>query len=144
MVDNKIRNKAEREQFLAEPQAAALSVSLGAARGPLTVPIWYQYAPGGEPWVLTAAGSRKAKSIEEAGFFSLMVQRLEPTRRYVAVEGAVSRIEPATDEQIVELTYRHISGDAAKRHIKFLHSLGEHLAIFMRPQHWLYSDEESF
>ncbi|KAA0113966.1 pyridoxamine 5'-phosphate oxidase family protein [Mycolicibacterium sp. P9-22] len=142
--DNKTRIKAAREQFLAEPRTAALSVSLGSSRGPLTVPIWYQYTPGGEPWVLTGAGTRKAQSIEAAGFFSLMAQRLEPTRRYVAVDGAVSQIQPATDDQIVELTLRHLSGDAADRHIDFLRNRGEHLAITMRPEHWLYVDAESF
>lgn len=143
-ADNVIRVKSERERFLAEPQTGALSVSLGTSRGPLTVPIWYQYLPGGEPWVLTGARSRKAKSIEAAGFFSLMVQRLKPTRRYVAVDGAVSRIEPASDEQLVEMTHRHLSGDAADRHVDFLRNLGEHLVISMRPEHWLYSDAESF
>src|SRR4051812_29075669 len=142
--DNKTSIKAEREQFLAEPRTAALSVSLGASRGPLTVPIWYQYTAGGEPWVLTGAGTRKARSIEAAGCFSLMVQRLEPTRRYVAVDGAVSGIQPATDDQLVELTWRHLSGEAADRHLDFLRNLGEHLAISMRPEHWLYSDAESF
>src|SRR5690242_20099962 len=38
----------DREAFLAEPHVAALSVSAGQARGPLTLPIWYQYRPGGE------------------------------------------------------------------------------------------------
>ena len=52
-------SKDEREQFLAEPHVAALSVSAGDKRGPLTVPIWYQYSPGGEPWIHTGAGSRK-------------------------------------------------------------------------------------
>jgi len=37
-------SKEEREQFLAEPHIAALSVSAGDKRGPLTVPIWYQYS----------------------------------------------------------------------------------------------------
>lgn len=50
-------SKQEREQFLAEPHIAALSVSAGDKRGPLTVPVWYQYTPGGEPWVLTGAGA---------------------------------------------------------------------------------------
>lgn len=144
MPDNKTRIKVAREQFLAEPRTAALSVSLGGSRGPLTVPIWYQYTPGGEPWVLTGVGTRKARSIEAAGFFSLMAQRLEPTRRYVAVDGTVSQIQPATDDQIVELTRRHLGGDAADRHIDFLRSRGEHLAISMHPEHWLYSDSESF
>lgn len=56
-------SKDERERFLAEPHIAALSVHADDGRGPLTVPMWYQYAPGGEPWVLTAAESRKAQLI---------------------------------------------------------------------------------
>lgn len=142
--NNKTRIKAQREQFLAEPRTAALSVSLGASRGPLTVPIWYHYTPGGEPWVLIGVGTRKAQTIEAAGFFSLMAQRLEPTRRYVAVDGAVSAIQPATDDHIIEMTRHHLSGEAADRHIDFLKDLGHHLVISMRPQHWLYSDAEAF
>ena len=41
----------DREFFLAEPHIAALSVSAGQGHGPLTVPIWYRYEPGGEAWV---------------------------------------------------------------------------------------------
>jgi hypothetical protein len=134
----------EREQFLAEPRTAALSVSLGPSRGPLTVPIWYHYTPGSQPWVLIGTGTRKATAIEAAGCFSLMVQRLEPTRRYAAVDGAVSAIRPATDDQLVEMTRRHLSGDAADRHIDFLRGRGENLSFSMHPQHWLYSDAEAF
>ncbi|KGI69821.1 pyridoxamine 5'-phosphate oxidase family protein [Mycolicibacterium rufum] len=138
-------SRDERERFLAEPHVAALSVSAGDTRGPLTVPVWYQYHPGGEPWVLTGADSRKARLIEEKGYFSLMVERLEPTTRYVAVDGAVSRIEPGTDEQMAEMTHRYLSGDAAERYLQFAHdNLGAHVAIFMRPQRWLSSDMGSF
>ena len=66
MADNRLSAR-DRELFLAEPHIAALSVSAGPARGPLTVPIWYQYTPGGEAWVLTEAGSRKVRLIEAAG-----------------------------------------------------------------------------
>ena len=96
-------SKDEREQFLAEPHIAAMSVYAGDARGPLTVPIWYQYAPGGEPWILTGSGSRKHRLIEAAGHLSLMVERLEPSVRYVAVDGAVSRIEPGTDPRLAQI-----------------------------------------
>lgn len=138
-------SRDERERFLAEPHIAALSVSAGDTRGPLTVRVWYQYHPGGEPWVLTGADSRKARLIEEKGYFSLMVERLEPTTRYVAVDGAVSRIEPGTDEQMAEMTHRYLSGDAAERYLQFAHdNLGAHVAIFMRPQRWLSSDMGSF
>ena len=75
----------DRELFLAEPHSAALSVSAGPGRGPLIVSIWYQYAPGGEAWVLTEAGSRKVRLIEAAGRFTLMVERVAPTVRYVSV-----------------------------------------------------------
>jgi nitroimidazol reductase NimA-like FMN-containing flavoprotein (pyridoxamine 5'-phosphate oxidase superfamily) len=44
-------SREEREQFLAEPHIGALSVVERPDRAPLTVPIWYQYNPGGELWV---------------------------------------------------------------------------------------------
>lgn len=134
-------SKNEREQFLAEPHIAALSVSAGAGRGPLTVPIWYQYTPGGEPWVLTGAGSRKVKLIEAAGCFSLMVERTEPTLRYVAVDGPVSRIEPGTEALHAELAHRYLPPDRAARFLEFAEAqLGEQVVIYLRPQHWLAAD----
>ena len=59
----------EREEFLAQPHVAALSVSAGPGRGPLVVPIWYHYVPGGPLWVSTHRDSRKGKLIAEAGRF---------------------------------------------------------------------------
>lgn len=134
-------SKDEREQFLAEPHIAALSVNAGAGRGPLTVPIWYQYEPGGEPWVLTGAASRKAKLIEAAGSFSLMVERTEPTLRYVAVDGTVSRIEPGTEELHAELAHRYLPPARAEKFLEYaLAQLGEQVVIYLRPQHWISAD----
>jgi hypothetical protein len=138
-------SKEEREQFLAEPHIGALSVNAGPDRGPLTVPIWYQYSPGGEPWVLTGAGSRKAKLIEAAGHFSLMAERVEPTTAYVAVDGAVSRIEPGTDAQMEEMTRRYLSGESAEQYLEFAkNNLGDHVAIYLKPEHWLSADMGAF
>jgi hypothetical protein len=129
--------KEEREQFLAEPHIAALSVSAGDKRGPLTVPIWYQYTPGSEPWVITGVGSRKHRLIETQGEFTLMAERLEPTVRYVAVDGPVSRIEPGTDEQLVEIT----KPDKVDAYLEFARrEHGESVAIWLKPQHWLSAD----
>ena len=134
-------SKEEREQFLAEPHIAALSVSAGDTRGPLTVPIWYQYMPGGEPWVHTGAGSRKHRLIETQGEFTLMVQRAQPTVRYVAVDGTVSRIEPATDDQLVELTKRYLPADKVDAYLEFARREdGEGVVIYMKPEHWLSAD----
>lgn len=134
-------SKDEREQFLAEPHIAALSVFAGENRGPLTVPIWYQYAPGGEPWLITGKGSRKHRLIEAAGHLSLMVERLEPSVRYVAVDGAVSRTEPGTDEQLVELAKRYLAPERVNGYLEYARrEHGENVAIYLKPEHWLSSD----
>ncbi|MCP9271528.1 pyridoxamine 5'-phosphate oxidase family protein [Mycolicibacterium arenosum] len=135
----------EREQFLSEPHVAALSVSAGDERGPLTVPIWYQYSPGGEPWVHTGLGSRKHRLIEAAGRFTLMVDRLEPTVRYVAVDGTVSGIEPATDDELVEMVQRYLPPDKVEPYLEFARrEHGDSVTIRMRPEHWLSSDLGGF
>jgi hypothetical protein len=131
----------EREQFLAEPHVAALSVSAGPDRGPLTVPIWYQYAPGGEIWVLTSPTSRKARLIEQSGRFSLLVQRAEPTARYVYVEGPVTRSVPRTDELLLEMTQRYLPPDKVEAYLELARSeLADEVVIYLQPQRWLAAD----
>ncbi len=130
----------DRELFLAEPHVAALSVSAGEGRGPFTVPIWYQYTPGGEPWVLTEAGSRKTRLIRTAGRFTLMVDRVMPTVRYVSVEGPVTRMVPGTDAHLRESAERYLPEDKVPAYIEFVRGLGEQIAIYLRPERWLTAD----
>lgn len=131
----------DRELFLAEPHVAALSVSAGQGRGPLILPIWYQYTPGGEPWVLTEAQSRKARLIEAAGCFALMVDRVMPTTRYVSVEGPVARMVPGTEELLREIAARYLPPDKVAAYIEFVtKELGEQVAIYLRPERWLTAD----
>jgi hypothetical protein len=74
-----------------------------------------------------------------------MVERVEPSTRYVSVDVAVSRIEPGTDAQLEEMTRRYLSGDAADRYLRFAReNLGDHVAIYMQPQNWLSADLGSF
>ncbi|MDQ0382244.1 pyridoxamine 5'-phosphate oxidase family protein [Amycolatopsis thermophila] len=134
-------SREEREQFLAEPHVGALSVVEKRERAPLTVPIWYQYRPGGELWVRTLPGSRKARAIEAAGRFSLMVQRTEPTVRYVSVEGPVTGTAPDSDERAREMARRYLPEDKVAGYLEFERTrLGEHVVIAMRPEHWLGAD----
>ena len=140
MADNRL-SVHERELFLAEPHIAALSVSAGPGRGPLTVPMWYQYEPGGEAWVLTEAASMKARLIGVAGRFTLMVDRVAPTVRYVSVEGPVTRTVPGTDELLREITVRYLPPEKVPAYLAFTEAeLGEQVAIYLRPQRWLTSD----
>jgi nitroimidazol reductase NimA-like FMN-containing flavoprotein (pyridoxamine 5'-phosphate oxidase superfamily) len=140
MADNRL-SIAERESFLAEPHIAALSVLSGPGRGPLTVPIWYQYAPGGDVWILSEAKSRKVRLIEAAGRFTLMVQRVAPTTRYVSVEGPVIRTIPGTDERRREMTERYLPPDQAAAYLEMAAAeFGEEIVIYLRPERWLSSD----
>lgn len=140
MADSRL-SVHDRELFLAEPHIAALSVSAGPDRGPLTVPIWYQYEPGGEAWILTEAASRKARLIEAAGCFTLMVDRVTPTIRYVSVEGPVTRRIPGTDELLLEITERYLPPEQVPAYLEFARTeLGEQVAIYLRPQRWLSAD----
>lgn len=140
MADSRLSVR-DRELFLAEPHVAALSVAAGPGRGPLTLPIWYQYEPGGQAWVLTEAASRKVRLIEAAGRFTLMVDRVAPTVRYVSVEGPVTHMDPGTDEQLREIAARYLPPDKVQAYIDFASAeLGEQIAIFLRPQRWLTAD----
>ncbi|WP_406257816.1 pyridoxamine 5'-phosphate oxidase family protein [Streptomyces nigra] len=133
--------REEREQFLAEPHVAALAVDAGGGRGPLTVPIWYQYAPGGDVWILTGLDSRKNRLIQEASRFSLLVDRLEPTIRYVSVEGPVLRTVPATLEDLREISARYLPPEKVDGYVDFAwKNHGEQVVVHMRPEHWLSSD----
>ena len=127
----------EREQFLAQPHVAALSVSAGAERGPLTVPIWYDFVPGDLVWILTPPDSRKAKLIAQAGRFTLLVQRASPTTRYVSVEGPVVDMKPATADEISRMATRYLSPEQVEPYVAF--AAHEH-RIWMRPLHWLSAD----
>jgi hypothetical protein len=134
-------SRTEREQFLAEPHVAALSVAAGPDRGPLSVPIWYGYEPGADAWILTPAASRKARLIEAAGRFTLLVERTVPTVRYVSVEGPVSHREPGTDEHLHRMASRYLSGDALSAYVAFAQAeLGEQVVLHLRPEHWLSAD----
>ncbi len=134
-------SKSERGEFLSEPHIAALSVFAGTDRGPLTVPIWYQYSPGGEAWVLTGRTSTKAELIRAAGTFSLMVDRVEPTIRYVSVDGPVIREEQGTLEQLREMTARYLAPEKVDGYLEFAgNQLEENVVFYLEPKHWLSAD----
>ncbi|MBV7696653.1 pyridoxamine 5'-phosphate oxidase family protein [Streptomyces sp. TRM70350] len=133
--------REEREQFLAEPHIAALAVAAEEGRAPLSVPIWYQYEPGGDVWILTGRDSRKHRLISAAGRFTLMVDRLEPTVRYVSVEGPVVDTVPFTVENLREISARYLPAEKVEEYVDFsLKNHGEMVVIRMRPERWVSSD----
>jgi len=65
--------KSQREAFVAAVRVAIISVA-EPGKGPLTVPVWYRYEPGGDIFFSTGARSKKAELIRKAGRLSLCVQ----------------------------------------------------------------------
>lgn len=89
---------------------------------------------------MTGTGSRKHRLIEAAGHFA-DGGAPEPTVRYVAVDGAVTRIEPGTDEQLVEMTKRYLAPDKVEPYLEFARrEHGESVAVYLKPEHWLSAD----
>jgi len=90
--------RQEREAFLAGVHVGVLGLT-EPGRGPLAVPIWYGYEPGGELWFITDRDSRKGKLLAEGARVSLCAQTETAPYQYVAVEGPVTRIEPSDLER---------------------------------------------
>ena len=129
---------AEREEFLAGVHVGVLSVASPDGGGPLTVPVWYTYRPGGTVNLSTGRGTRKARAIGAAGRFSLCAQDEQPPYRYVSVEGPVL-IEDATDAERLELARRYLGPEGAGAYMAAVPG-GTQVMIRMTPEHWLSVD----
>ena len=131
-------SRAEREEFLAGVHVGVLSVASGDASGPLTLPVWYTYVPGGTVNVSTGGNTRKARAIKSAGRFSLCAQDERPPYKYVTVEGPAT-VEDATDAERLELARRYLGTDGGDA---FLAASPGHdqVMIRMTPEHWLSVD----
>jgi nitroimidazol reductase NimA-like FMN-containing flavoprotein (pyridoxamine 5'-phosphate oxidase superfamily) len=134
-------SRDEREALLAEVHVGVLSVARRAL-GPLTVPIWYSYSPGGVVSVITAGASRKAQLIADAGRFSLCAQSETAPYKYVSVEGPVmATAAPVDPDEARAVAHRYLGKELGDL---YLAATAERAAgqcvIRMRPESWLTSD----
>lgn len=132
--------EAERQQFLAGKHIAVLSVAADDGRPPASVPIWYDYTPGGDILVNTGAGKRKAKLIEQARAVTLVVQREELPYQYVVVEGTViDAATPAPLEQREAIAVRYLGAEGGRAFAANMD--GATSVLFtIRPDRWLTAD----
>lgn len=133
---------AEREAFLADVHVAVVTVADDSGRGPLAVPLWYDYRPGGEIVLITDRASRKTELIRRAGRVTVCTQTQEMPYRYASVEGPVTAIEDTvTVEQRWELARRYFGPEGADGYIADTPGATERMcAIHIRPEHWLTRD----
>ncbi|MDT8914902.1 pyridoxamine 5'-phosphate oxidase family protein [Amycolatopsis sp. PS_44_ISF1] len=131
---------AERDEFLAGRHIAVLSVATTDDRPPASVPIWYDYTPGGEFRINTGAGRRKARLIERAGRVTLVIQREELPYQYVIVEGTVlDAVVPAPFAERYAIATRYLGEEGGRRFAESMN--GDESVLFtIRPDRWVTSD----
>ena len=97
MVDTRM-SVVERETFLADIHVGVLSVPRREGSAPLTVPVWYDYSPGSEVWLITGQQSLKGQLLEVGSSVALVAQTEDTPYKYVSVEGCVRKLEPTSNE----------------------------------------------
>jgi hypothetical protein len=139
---NTAMTKEEREAFLAQPWVAVISIS-EESRGPLTVPVWYLYEPGGDVRIWTSHKSRKARLLAAAKRMSVCVQDPRPPYKYVSIEGPVS-IEPVQFERdVCPMAFRYFGGEGGERYLESLGGaagVADDILVRVRPERWLTVD----
>jgi hypothetical protein len=134
-------SRAEREAFLAGTHVAIVSIAEDG-RGPLTVPVWYRYRPGGEVSFATADTSRKARLLAQAGRASLCVQTEAAPYLYVSVEGptAIAPVDFERDTREMALRYLGPELGAANLAATYPDGVTGEILVRLRPKRWWSAD----
>lgn len=131
-------SREEREAFLAATRVGIVSVA-EQARGPVTVPVWYHYAPGGDLVFVTGKTSRKLLAIEAVDRISFCVQTETPPYSYVSVEGPVTTGPADYDDHLEEMAVRYLGEEMGSAYLEATHpgrSVGESILAILRPERW--------
>ena len=133
--------KEEREAFLAGVHVGIVTVA-EEGRGPLAVPVWYTYEPGGEVRFLTGGTSRKGRLLGRARRLSLCAQVETSPYRYVSVEGPLVGIEaPDLERDRRPMARRYLGAQDGDRYVEETREDYPDLVLVrMRPERWLTAD----
>lgn len=133
----------EREAFLAKAWVGIISIP-EAGRGPLSVPVWYLYEPGGEVRIWTGRNTRKGHLLQDLPRISFCVQDpTPPYYKYVSVEGPVS-IEPVDFERDVRaLALRYFGAERVEGYLADIggkEGVANDILVRLKPERWLTVD----
>jgi PPOX class probable F420-dependent enzyme len=133
--------RAEREAFLADTHVAIVSIAEDG-RGPLAVPVWYRYTPGGDVRFATGPKSRKARLLERAGRASLCVQTETAPYRYVSVEGptTIEAVDFEADTREMAMRYLGPRAGTAYMRSSYPNGTSDELLVRLKPERWLSVD----
>ena len=136
MADTRMTQE-EREAFLADLHVGVLAIPADGA--PLTAPIWYDYEPGGEIWVLTGPGSKKGKLLEEGVRVTMVAQQEALPYAYVSVEGTVTAVTEPDAGATEHMAIRYLGEDMGKQYAAANADAGS-VRVAIRPDRWLTVD----
>ena len=132
-------SSSERERFLSALHVGIISIPR-ASKGPLTVPIWYDYQPGGEVWAITDADSIKGKLLTKASRISLCAQTETAPYQYVSVEGPFTT-RPATQEESLAMAIRYLGEEQGQAYAENSAGGGEgSIVVAIAPETWFSVD----
>lgn len=128
----------ERETFLADLHVGIISISR-KTKGPLAVPIWYDYEPGGELWVLTNDGSIKGKLLKNASRISLCVQTEMAPYQYVSVEGPFS-VRATVEGETLSMAIRYLGEEQGRAYAANSPDGDDSITVSVKPETWFTVD----
>jgi nitroimidazol reductase NimA-like FMN-containing flavoprotein (pyridoxamine 5'-phosphate oxidase superfamily) len=136
-------SKDEREAFLAALHVGVISLE-EPGRGPLTVPIWYAYEPGGDVRFLTDRDSRKGRLLRVGRRISFLAQSEQVPYAYVSVEGPIVSIEASDrDRDALPIAQRYLGAELGRQYVAATaeeRNAGGSVLVRMRPERWLTVD----
>ena len=127
----------EREAFLADVHVGVLSVS-AEGRGPISVPVWYAYEPGGEVVFMTGTSAPKTEALRKAGRATLVAQREALPYAYVTVEGSLV-IEPAPPAESAAIAVRYLGEKLGAQYAQGS-AEGSSVKVRLKPERWRSED----
>jgi hypothetical protein len=128
----------EKEAYLSEVRIGVLAIN-DAGSGPLTAPLWYDYRPGGEIFMIVAADSRKGKLLAVGQRVGLVAQSEALPYSYVSVEGPVTSVSPVTFDELLSMAYRYL-GEKQGRQYAQAAGIEKEIGVRVRPERWLAVD----
>ncbi|QKT08239.1 pyridoxamine 5'-phosphate oxidase family protein [Gordonia sp. X0973] len=129
-------DEAAAQSFLARTQIGTIAIERKSGP-PLALPIWYDYAPGGDVRIVTPAESFKARLLRAAGRCSLVVDTVEPRIIFVSVEcELVDELPPSKDNNRL-MASRYLPPEAVEG---FVETMPAEALFSLRPTRWRTAD----
>ena len=127
-------NAKQREAFLSDLHVGVLSISRDQ-KGPLTVPIWYDYETGGDVWMITSASSSKGRLLKKTARISLCVQTEQAPYQYVSVEGPFTT-QPLRAGQLLHMATRYLGTQGGKAYAEASPEMADSMVVCISPKTW--------